>query len=65
MKADLKKPALLRRSGFFIPLMPGVILDFNRKSSDHIESFSPLFVGAIRIPFSEDPFLKPPIDSRP
>jgi len=29
------------------PLIGSVILDFNRKASDHIESVSPFFVGVI------------------
>jgi len=35
----------------------GAILDFNRKSSDHIESVSQLFVGVVLNPFSENFFL--------
>jgi len=34
-----------------------VVLDFNRKSPDHVESPSTIFVDTIRIPFSEDYFL--------
>jgi hypothetical protein len=37
----------------------GVILDFNRKFSGHVESISYLFVGVIRIQLSEgDPWIK-------
>jgi hypothetical protein len=36
IKGDGKKPPRL---------IPSVILDFNRKSSDHIESLASLFVG--------------------
>ncbi len=53
-----EQDTILPVAGLQPPLTSIVILDFNRKSSDFIESVSSLFVGVIRTPLLEDPFLK-------